>query len=135
MDSSPAEVDCDVFAPCAIARVIDQHTAERIKCRVIAGAANDTLTDDSVAQTLKDRGIVYVPDFLANAGGVVDVDGRHRGKTDAERQAALAEIGERVRDVLGTAHDSTLTTVQAAQQYALRRIEAARVQRDNAAHS
>lgn len=135
VDSSPAEVDCDVFAPCAIARVVDQNTAERLKCRVVAGAANDTLSDDSVAQTLKDRGIVYVPDFLANAGGVIDVDGRHRGKTDAERQAALADIGERVRDVLGTARDSTLTTVQAAQQYALRRIEAARLRCESAVRS
>lgn len=126
LDTDVTEVECDVFAPCAIARVIDPTTAERLQCRVVAGAANDALTDDNVAETLQRRGITYVPDFLANAGGVIDVDGRHHGKSQDERTLALEAIGDRVGSVIDTARKPGITTVQAAQRFARKRIDSAR---------
>ena len=85
--SSPTELD--VLAPCAAGGLIDEALARSIDCRVVAGAANNPLTDRAVARTLMQRDIVYVPDFLANCGGLIHVSlewyGRRRGHGDARR--------------------------------------------------
>lgn len=66
-----AAVECDLFSPCALGGVVDSNTASRLRCRLIAGAANNQLSDDSMAEALHRRGIVYVPDFLANGGALI----------------------------------------------------------------
>ncbi|HZO05512.1 MAG TPA: leucine dehydrogenase, partial [Solirubrobacterales bacterium] len=108
----PAEAavrDCDVFAPCAMARVIDERTVPRLRCRVVAGAANDTLADDGLVAEVAARGILYVPDFLANAGGVIHIHARREGFSESQLRAAVLEIGDRVAAVIDRAtHESTL---------------------------
>lgn len=94
---------CDVFAPCAGARVIDDETARRLPARLVAGAANDVLADPGVAETLTERGITYVPDFVANAGGVIQVRALRDGWSDARLQDALRAIGQRTADILDEA--------------------------------
>lgn len=71
---SPAEIfdqDVDVFAPCALGAVLDDETISRLRCKIVAGAANNQLAEERHADALAARGILYVPDFLLNAGGVI----------------------------------------------------------------
>ena len=66
------DVECDIFAPCALGAVVNANTIPRFKCRAIAGAANNVIFDDAAGQALKDRGILYAPDFIINSGGVIN---------------------------------------------------------------
>ncbi|MGO0577310.1 hypothetical protein [Ornithinimicrobium panacihumi] len=111
---SAAEEDCDVFAPCAVARVVTAQNVNRIRARVIAGAANDTLDSPFVAELLRRRGITYVPDFIANAGGVLQVHGGEVGWSEQELQDQLEAIGDRVASVLRDADARGMTSVEAA---------------------
>jgi leucine dehydrogenase len=108
------EVDSDVFAPCATAKVIDGASAARIRTRVIVGAANDTLASDGNADVLARRGIVYVPDFIANAGGVIQIHALNQGWSDAALADAISEIGTRVDQVLEEAVAQGVTPLLAA---------------------
>ncbi|MBM3191502.1 MAG: Glu/Leu/Phe/Val dehydrogenase, partial [Chlamydiae bacterium] len=65
--------DCDIFAPCALGGVINGHTIEKLRCRAIVGCANNQLLDDADAKLLKDKDILYAPDFVVNAGGLMNV--------------------------------------------------------------
>lgn len=108
----------DVFAPCAVARVVTREAVEHIPARIIAGAANDTLDEPGCAEALRSAGITFVPDFVANAGGVIQVHGGVAGWSDAETLAAVDRIGERVAGLLTTAEDQGITPVAAAMQRA-----------------
>jgi leucine dehydrogenase len=91
---------CDVFAPCAVARVVSPATIDRLGCRIIAGAANDTLADRGCADLLAQRGIIYVPDFVANAGGVIQIHALRAGLSEARLRADVLRIGDRVGELL-----------------------------------
>jgi leucine dehydrogenase len=67
------EVDCDVVAPCALGAVINDESIPRLRCRIVAGAANNQLAEDRHGQALHDRGILYAPDYVINAGGLINV--------------------------------------------------------------
>ena len=69
------DVDCDVYAPCAIGQTVNPETLPRLKCDIIAGAANNQLSDESVYSTIRDKNILYCPDFVINSGGVISVGG------------------------------------------------------------
>lgn len=127
------ETSCDVFAPCAVARVVSEDTLERFGCRIIAGAANDTLADASLAGDLADRGITYVPDFVANAGGVIHIHAVREGWDDAALQRALQRIGDRVIEILAEAEATGATPLAVAEHRARRIINAAAAARTDGA--
>lgn len=112
------DTPCDVFAPCAVARVAAEETVDRLACRIIAGAANDTLAHRAVADALQARGIVYVPDFVANAGGVIDIHALRAGWDEAQLESAVAAIGDRVRELLERADATAQTPLTVAEQRA-----------------
>lgn len=112
----------DVFAPCASARVVTPATVERLACRIVAGAANDTLADRACADLLAARGITYVPDFVANAGGVVHIHALREGHSDERLRADVLRIGDRVREVLAAASTSGRLPLHVAEESARRRI-------------
>ncbi|WP_415394279.1 Glu/Leu/Phe/Val dehydrogenase dimerization domain-containing protein (plasmid) [Rhodococcus globerulus] len=114
--------ECDVFVPCAVAKVIDSAVAQKLRCVIVAGAANDTLSDDSVADILLQRKITYVPDFLANAGGVIDIDVRYRNLGANELESSLEAIGTRVSSVLAQAESERVSPLVVAHKYAQQRI-------------
>jgi leucine dehydrogenase len=66
-------VDCDIFAPCALGAIINDETIPQLKCRVVAGAANNQLKEERHGDILQEKGIVYAPDYIINAGGVMNV--------------------------------------------------------------
>ena len=65
------DAECDVFAPCAVGGVLNERTVPRLRCRIVAGSANNQLEAESDSERLAERGILYVPDFIINAGGAV----------------------------------------------------------------
>jgi leucine dehydrogenase len=81
------DVDCDVFAPCALGAVLDDETISRLECDVVAGAANNQLAEpDRHARALRGRNILYTPDYAINAGGLINVAQEYAGY---DREAAL----------------------------------------------
>ncbi len=119
-------VPCDVLAPCAVARVIDAGSVDALRCRVVAGAANDLLDDAGCADLLARNDIVYVPDFLANAGGVIHIHALRTGWDDDQLRDAVLRIGGRVDRALETAAATNLTPLAAAEGLARERLLSAR---------
>ena len=124
----PAEAigaECDVLAPCALGGAIDESALERLRCEVICGSANNTLADESLAEDLAERGILYAPDFIANAGGLINVYAELKS-LPADRVNSLVEgIGEAMGQVLDQADHAGQTPLDAAREVARRRLEGA----------
>jgi leucine dehydrogenase len=116
---------CEVYAPCATGAVLTSETIPRLACRAVAGAANNQLGEPEDAALLQQRGILYAPDYVINAGGVIHLAGSETlGWDDATMQARLAGIGETLLQLYGTADDEGITTAEAADRLARARIEA-----------
>jgi leucine dehydrogenase len=109
---------CDVFAPCAGARVITAANVASLGCRIVAGAANDVLSERAVARALNERGITYVPDFLINAGGVIQIHAARVGWDRRDLEAAVGAIGPRVDDALAVALELGQTPLEGAEALA-----------------
>jgi glutamate dehydrogenase/leucine dehydrogenase len=118
--------ELDVLAPCAAGGLIDEALARSIDCRVVAGAANNPLTDRAVARTLMQRDIVYVPDFLANCGGLIHVSLEWYGREGGREEDLIAGAMERLDSALETAEAEGVTPIEVAERQALERVEAAR---------
>jgi glutamate dehydrogenase/leucine dehydrogenase len=119
-------MELDVLAPCAAGGLIDEALAGSLDVQVIAGAANNPLTSRSVAATLAARGILYVPDFLANCGGLIHVAGEWFGDdADAER-ARIDGAMERLDEAIAIAAADGGTPLEVAERQALERIAAVR---------
>ncbi len=123
---SPTEVTrtrCDVLVPCATGGLIDGQVARTLPCAVVAGAANNQLADAGAALVLARRGIVYAPDFVANAGGAIHLVGREvLGWTEHRVTERTLQIGRTLRRVFADARTYGITTEQAALDLAARRL-------------
>jgi leucine dehydrogenase len=119
--------DVDVVAPCALGGVLDDEIVPQLRCRVIAGAANNQLATEAVGELLAARGILWVPDFVANAGGVVNiaVELEPAGYDTGRAEQRVRAIGDTVRTVLDHADATGITPLAAALEIAQRRVEAA----------
>ncbi|MEO1593849.1 MAG: Glu/Leu/Phe/Val dehydrogenase dimerization domain-containing protein [Pseudomonadota bacterium] len=92
--------DADIVAPCALGAVLDAGSIPRLKATIIAGAANNQLATDEDGQRLFDAGILYAPDYVINAGGIVNVALEYEGGfTEADVDARVAAIGDRLLDI------------------------------------
>jgi leucine dehydrogenase len=91
---------CDVLAPCASARVLRADAISSLRCGIVVGAANDVLAERNDAALLAQRGIVYVPDFVSNAGGVLQIHAERSGWEADRLDRALAALGPRTFDLL-----------------------------------
>jgi len=116
----------DVLAPCAVGGLIDEALARSIDCKVVAGAANNPLTGREVARVLAGRGILYVPDFLANCGGLIHVSTEWYGKDGRKARDCIGCAMERLDDAIATAEREGLTPIEVAERQALERVERAR---------
>jgi leucine dehydrogenase len=86
------DVPCDIFAPCALGAVINEDTLKRLKCRIVAGAANNVLLREEHGDRLREMGVVYAPDYVINAGGIINVSIEvEAGGYDEERSRAKVE--------------------------------------------
>ncbi len=94
-------VECDILAPCALGGVIDANLARKLRCRILCGAANNILDDpDEDAVVLGHLGIVFVPDWIANAGGLIHLAGLHLGMSPDELAGKIAGIERTTAHVL-----------------------------------
>lgn len=98
--SEIASVDADIFAPCALGGVLDHRTVAGMKARLVCGAANNQLASADVAVMLVERGIIYAPDYVVNAGGIINVSAEYLGESECDVEARIAEIGPRVGALL-----------------------------------
>ena len=113
---------CDILAPCALGGVIDAAIISKLRCDIICGGANNILDDyDEDGVALKGRGIVYVPDFVANAGGLIHLAGIYVDMSEEGRQQKIAEIEPTVLQILRDA-ESAPSTFAAAVALARQRI-------------
>ena len=115
----------DVVAPCAVGAVLNAKSIPRLRCKVVAGGANNQLATDEDADRLSERGIVYAPDFVINAGGVINVgDELEAGGYDEARVARrVAAIEQTLDGIFSEAAKSNSTTAQIAIARARRRIQ------------
>ena len=116
--------DVDIYAPCALGATLNDATVNKIKAKVIAGAANNQLENDAVhGQILKDRGIAYAPDFLINAGGIINVYGEIAGYDSTEAMKRTENIYNTTLEIFSFADQNKITTQQAAMLIAQQRID------------
>jgi leucine dehydrogenase len=118
--------DVDVLAPCALGGVVDDETAPGLRCRVIAGAANNQLADDALADLLAARGILWAPDFVVNAGGLINIAEELGGYDPAAARRRVRGIADTLRQVFADAESIGATPLTAAMELARRRLAAAR---------
>ncbi|MEQ8324310.1 MAG: Glu/Leu/Phe/Val dehydrogenase [Vicingaceae bacterium] len=118
------DLDMDIYAPCALGATVNSDTIDRLKCKIIAGAANNQLEDENIhGRQVMERGIVYAPDFLINAGGLISVNSEVY-KLSAERSMELTEkIYDSVLNILNFSEDRNIPTSQAALEIAKSRID------------
>lgn len=116
--------DVDIYSPCALGATINDATVHTIKARVIAGAANNQLEKDTIhGQILKDRGILYAPDFLINAGGIINVYAELVGYDSAESMRRTENIYNTTLEIFSFAEQNGITTQAAAMSIAQNRID------------
>lgn len=116
--------DVDIYAPCALGATVNDETINRIQAKVIAGAANNQLANEQIhGQILKDKGILYAPDFLINAGGIINVYAEIVGYDSAEAMRRTENIYNTTLEILTFAEANNMTTYQAALSVAEKRIE------------
>ncbi len=117
--------ECDVLAPCAVGGIINRRSIPTLRCRVIAGGANNQLETAKDADRLRERGIVYAPDFVINAGGVLHGGGLEEQHWTREvLDARLAAVGDAVYGILQRAERDGTSTDAAARRIAIARIDA-----------
>ena len=117
----------DVLAPCAAGGMIDEVVASGLDARVVCGAANNPLTGPEAARRLASRGVLYVPDFLANCGGLISVECEFRGVTDGERvEAGISRAMARLDEALSESTRTGEPPSEVAERHALERVEKAR---------
>lgn len=118
----PAEqilsVEADVLAPCALGAIFDETSIGTIRARIVCGAANNQLATPRDGARLAQRGILYAPDYVVNAGGIINVAGEYFGWTLKETQQRIAETGHRLARVLDYASAKGIAPNQAADELA-----------------
>ncbi|ELY58002.1 Glu/Leu/Phe/Val dehydrogenase [Natronococcus amylolyticus DSM 10524] len=119
------EQPCDVFAPCAIGGILNDETIPTLECEIVAGAANNVLAERRHAEALHEREILYAPDYVINAGGLVTVAKDHFGGSYEEAYAEAEAIEGRLRGMIERADDEGTTVLEAAEAYAKDRIAGA----------
>lgn len=119
------DLEMDIYAPCALGATLNDHSIGRLKCQIVAGAANNQLADEKRhGYMLIDKGITYAPDFLINAGGLINVCEEYMGSYSRERAYAAAEnIYDTCLNILNTAENEKISTQDAAIKLAEKRIE------------
>ncbi len=117
------DTDCDIYAPCALGATVNSETIDRLKCSIICGAANNQLEDEVIhGNMLKDKGILYAPDFLVNAGGVINVYMEWVGYNREKVMSHCDKIYDRTLEIIHIAENEGITTHDAAVRSAEKRI-------------
>ncbi|SDH36023.1 branched-chain amino acid dehydrogenase [Alteribacillus bidgolensis] len=117
------DVECDIFSPCALGAVINDDTINRLKAKVIAGAANNQLKKDEHGEMLHEKDIVYAPDYVINAGGVINVADELYGYNRERAMKKVEGVYDNIKKVIDISKRDRIPTYLAADRLAEERIE------------
>ena len=118
------DLDMDIYAPCALGATLNDNTLDRLKCSVVAGAANNQLADENKhGAILREKGILYAPDFLINAGGLINVYSEIAKYSSEESFKRTEEIFNTTLKIFAEADANNITTHHAALKIAQERID------------
>lgn len=113
----------DIYAPCALGSTVNDDTIDRLKCQIIAGSANNVLSDyEKHGKILLDRGVLYAPDYAINAGGVINVYGEFEGYNEKRSYNRVNHIYEILMEIFERSQTQSIPTMQAADELAEERI-------------
>jgi len=100
------DTECDVYSPCAVGGTLNAGMIERLRCKIVAGSANNQLAEPEDSKRLHERGILYAPDFIVNAGGIIQLYLlEDQGASEEEMQAKLRAVGDTLRDIFARGGD------------------------------
>jgi leucine dehydrogenase len=120
-----AETECDVYAPCALGATLSIASVPKLRCRLVAGSANNQLAQPEAAELLHEAGILYAPDYVVNAGGAIGISCLElQGRDATETAAAIARIGQVLTEIYRRAKAEDITTAAAAGAIAASRLAA-----------
>ena len=117
------ECQCDIFSPCALGGVLNTKTVEKLRCKIIAGAAYDVLEDDRIGDLLHERGILYAPDFVISAGELFQTADKMQPASEKEVFERAREIYDVLVRVIERARREGIPPFRAARKMAVERIE------------
>jgi len=115
-------VDCDVYTPCALGATINDETIPQLKCKIVAGSANNVLKEARHGEILQEKGILYAPDYVINAGGVINVYQEMLGYDINEATNKVNSIYDKLLEVYKIAREEKISTSIAADRMAEKRI-------------
>jgi leucine dehydrogenase len=110
------KVKCDLFVPCALGGTLSKQSVQELRCAVVAGSANNQLSSLAAGEALDKRGILYAPDYVINAGGVIAIAMPVIGLTPDERDAKIEGISDRLTQVFTRAEQAGIRPEEAADQ-------------------
>jgi len=117
------EVQCDIFCPCAVGSILNDKTIPKLKCKLVAGCANNQLEDEERhSRMLHERGILYAPDFIINAGGVIQAIDELQGYNPERVRMKTERIYGRLLRIFEMAKKEGILPLEAANHYAESRI-------------
>ena len=126
------KLDVDVFSPCALGGALNDETIPQIKAKIIAGTANNVLLDEDIhGNMIKDKGILYAPDFVINAGGLINVYHELKGYNIGKATRDIEKIYDRLLEIFKIAETADIHVQQAAKVFAKKRIETINNIQDN----
>jgi leucine dehydrogenase len=114
--------ECDIFAPCALGGVIRDDTIPSLKCRVVGGSANNQLERPEHGEALRQAGVLYAPDYVINAGGLINVADELRGYDRERAMQRVEDIYRTLREVFAIARQEDVSTSEAADRFAESRV-------------
>ncbi len=116
-------IDMDIYAPCALGATVNDDTLSQLKCSIIAGAANNQLKDETIhGEVMKDKGIIYVPDFMLNAGGVINCYAEVKGLSADWAMGKAEDIYNTTLSIINRSVSDNVPTYKIANKMAEERI-------------
>jgi leucine dehydrogenase len=116
------DVDADVFAPCALGAILNDETIPRLKVDIVAGAANNQLEKERHSKMLQEHDVLYAPDYVINAGGLINVYSELAGWSLERSKRKAGEIYRTLLHIFEIAEDAGITNAEAADEVAMRRV-------------
>ncbi|EQC48251.1 leucine dehydrogenase [Bacteriovorax sp. BSW11_IV] len=118
------DVECDIYAPCALGATVNDDTINRLKCKIVAGAANNQLKEPKHGDILREKGILYAPDYLINAGGVMNVSIEFEGWSNDKAIRMVDTIYDTTLEIFKISDEQNIGVHRATDLLAEKRIEA-----------
>ena len=119
-------VDCDIFSPCALGADLNAASIPELSCSAVAGSANNQLATDGDGQRLRESGVLYAPDFVVNAGGIINIAAEHGGYSVAKAAQMVDKIKVNLTEILTEADRLDTDTHRAAEHVAQQRLASAK---------